>query len=120
MHTFDRGWEGASLADATLYVPFVFILSSQLAIRPGTDWSSLAAYVITGVLQLVLLVLCVAWRVRQRKLGVDDFGVPIPTACEPDARARGGARAHGHEHGWEEGPRALERAREEAREGEED
>lgn len=60
-----------------LQVPGSAIFVYSLALQPGTDWSSLAAYVLTGVLQLVLLVLCVAWRFRQRHAGIDDYGRPL-------------------------------------------
>ncbi|KAJ9477165.1 hypothetical protein PHBOTO_000823 [Pseudozyma hubeiensis] len=57
-----------------LQVPGSAVFVYSLALQPGTDWSSLAAYVLTGVLQLVLLVLCVSWRIRQRRAGIDDYG----------------------------------------------
>ncbi|SNX81335.1 uncharacterized protein MEPE_00040 [Melanopsichium pennsylvanicum] len=60
-----------------LQVPGSAIFVYSLALQPGTDWSSLAAYVLTGALQLVLLVLCVAWRFRQKRAGVDDYGRPL-------------------------------------------
>ncbi|KAN0066486.1 hypothetical protein ACQY0O_000580 [Thecaphora frezii] len=63
-----------------LQVPGSAIFVYSLALQPGTNWSSLAAYVITGVLQLVLLVLCIAWKIRQRRLAIDDFGRPISMA----------------------------------------
>ncbi|SPO20540.1 uncharacterized protein UTRI_00016 [Ustilago trichophora] len=60
-----------------LQVPGSAVFVYSLALQPGTDWSSLAAYVLTGALQLVLLVLCVAWRFRQRRAGIDDYGRPL-------------------------------------------
>ena len=60
-----------------LQVPGSAIFVYSLALQPGTDWSSLAAYVLTGVLQLVLLVLCVAWTFRQKRAGIDDYGRPL-------------------------------------------
>ncbi|SPC65018.1 uncharacterized protein UHOD_00063 [Ustilago sp. UG-2017b] len=60
-----------------LQVPGSAIFVYSLSLQPGTDWSSLAAYVLTGALQLVLLVLCIAWRFRQRRAGVDDYGRPL-------------------------------------------
>ncbi len=61
--------------------------SPQLAIRPGTDWSSLAAFIATGTLQLVLLILCFVWKQRQKRLGIDDFGRPL--ASHPPESAPG-------------------------------
>ena len=60
-----------------LQVPGSAVFVYSLALQPGTDWSSLAAYVLTGVLQLVLLVLCIAWRIRQQRAGIDDYGRPV-------------------------------------------
>jgi len=42
--------------------------------RPGTNWTSWFTYLIAGVMQGALLVLCIAWKYRQRRLGIDDFG----------------------------------------------
>ncbi|KDN52925.1 hypothetical protein K437DRAFT_253557 [Tilletiaria anomala UBC 951] len=63
-----------------LQVPGSVIFVYSLAIRPGTDWSSLAAFVATGTLQLVLLALCISWKIRQNRLGIDDFGRPLVRA----------------------------------------
>lgn len=34
-------------------------------------------YVVSAVSQACLLVMCFAWKVRQRRLGIDDFGRPL-------------------------------------------
>ncbi|EPQ32214.1 uncharacterized protein PFL1_00411 [Pseudozyma flocculosa PF-1] len=60
-----------------LQVPGSAIFVYSLALQPGTGWSSLAAFILTGFFQLVLLVLCVAWRIRQHRAGIDDFGRPL-------------------------------------------
>ena len=57
-----------------LQVPGSIIFVYSLAIRPGTNWTSLAAFIATGVLQLVLLILCCVWKSRQKRMGIDDFG----------------------------------------------
>lgn len=62
-----------------LQVPGSVIFVYSLALRPGVNYTSLAAYVCTGVLQSVLLVLCIVWRIRQRRMGVDDYGRPLQT-----------------------------------------
>lgn len=61
-----------------LQVPGSAIFVYSLALRPGVNFTSLAAYVCTGILQGVLLGLCIAWRIRERRLGVDDYGRPLP------------------------------------------
>ena len=40
-----------------------------------TGWAPFAA---AGLLQAVLLVMCVFWKKRQAKLGIDDYGKPLP------------------------------------------
>lgn len=57
-----------------LQVPGSAIFVYSLAIRPGIDWTSLAAYAAAGALQAVLLVLCLFWKRRQAKEGIDDYG----------------------------------------------
>lgn len=34
-------------------------------------------YAVSAVMQAWLLVMCFAWRIRQRNLGIDDFGRPL-------------------------------------------
>lgn len=34
-------------------------------------------FAVAGVMQGSLLVMCVVWKIRQQKLGVDDFGHPV-------------------------------------------
>lgn len=37
-------------------------------------------YAVAGCLQGTLLVMCLFWRAQQRRLGIDDFGNPLPDA----------------------------------------
>lgn len=46
-------------------------------------------YLIAAIMQGVLLLLCLAWKRRQHRLGIDDFGVPTTSV-------------HGHPYGEEE------------------
>lgn len=39
-------------------------------------------YAVAGAMQGSLLVMCVMWHVRQRRMGIDDFGDPIPSLDE--------------------------------------
>jgi len=63
-----------------LQVPGSVIFVYSLAIRPGAEWSTVAAYVATGVFQLVLLIQCVIFLIRQKRLGLDDYGRPLAPA----------------------------------------
>lgn len=46
----------------------------SIALRPGTNWTSWATFAVAGIMQGTLLVMCICWKFRQRKLGLDDFG----------------------------------------------
>jgi len=37
---------------------------------------------VSAVMQACLLVMCFAWKIRQRRLGIDDFGRPLGGAGE--------------------------------------
>jgi uncharacterized protein with PQ loop repeat len=60
-----------------LQVPGSIVFVYSLALKPGINFTSLAAYICTGVLQAVLLGMCIAWRLRQKRLGIDDYGRPL-------------------------------------------
>ena len=42
--------------------------------RPGTNWTSWFTFLVAGIMQGGLLAMCVMWKFRQRRLGIDDFG----------------------------------------------
>jgi hypothetical protein len=46
--------------------------SHRSSSRPG--W---VTYATAGILQACLLVMCLFWKRRQRRLGIDDFGRPL-------------------------------------------
>jgi len=69
-----------------IQTPGAILMVTNLAIRPGTNWTSWAPYAAAGIMQGCLLVLCLVWKARQRRLGVDDFGKPLPDH-DPDSTA---------------------------------
>ncbi|PKI85296.1 hypothetical protein MVES1_000961 [Malassezia vespertilionis] len=72
--------QSLSLATMCIQVPGTFLFIYVLTLREDLDWTSFLAYVCAGILQLVLLALCLAWKIRQKRLGVDDYGRPfVPT-----------------------------------------
>ncbi|CED84097.1 hypothetical protein [Phaffia rhodozyma] len=76
--TWREGFVGAlSIPTMMIQTPgsIVFVLS--IAIREGTTWSSWLPYAITGILQGLLLTMCIFWKKRQARLGIDDFGRPL-------------------------------------------
>lgn len=36
-------------------------------------------YAVSGAMAGLLLMLCLAWRFRQARLGIDDYGRPLPS-----------------------------------------
>ena len=38
-------------------------------------------YAVSAIMQACLLFVCFAWKVRQRRLGIDDFGRPLGEAA---------------------------------------
>ena len=40
-------------------------------------------YAVSALMQAILLVMCFIWKIRQRRLGIDDFGHPI-VSSRPD------------------------------------
>ena len=45
--------------------------------RPGTNWTSWTTYAVAGIMQGMLLAMCIIWKLRQSKLRIDDFGNPL-------------------------------------------
>ncbi|TFY62799.1 hypothetical protein EVJ58_g3642 [Rhodofomes roseus] len=58
-------------------VPGATVMVTSIALREGTDWTNWAMYAASGAMAGLLLLLCLAWKVRQARLGVDDFGRPL-------------------------------------------
>lgn len=60
-----------------IQTPGAILMVTSIAIRPGTNWTSWATYAAAGIMQGSLLVMCIAWKVRQKRLDIDDFGRPL-------------------------------------------
>jgi hypothetical protein len=37
-------------------------------------------YAVSGIMQAALLAMCIAWKLRQRRLKIDDFGYPLDSS----------------------------------------
>ncbi|KAF8125909.1 hypothetical protein K438DRAFT_984051 [Mycena galopus ATCC 62051] len=60
----------------------------SIALRPGTNWTSWITYAVAGLMQFTLLSICIAWKIRQHRLHIDDFGTPIhPESFAPHSSA---------------------------------
>jgi hypothetical protein len=71
--------------------------------RPGTNWTSKPLspvqpvpriikplcpagwimFAVSGVMQGTLLIICITWKYRQRRLSIDDFGRPLGVETSP-------------------------------------
>lgn len=85
--------------------PGSFVFVYTLAVRPGVDWTTWGVYLTSalievrlrltraaGILQFVLLFMCIAWKARQARLGVDDYGNRLaPKTGERDPLIRRGS-----------------------------
>jgi len=58
-----------------IQVPVSFIFVYTLAIRPGTRWTTWIVFFVSGCLQGILLLMCICWYYRSRRLGHGPFYV---------------------------------------------
>ncbi|KAI8390304.1 hypothetical protein BD560DRAFT_380598 [Blakeslea trispora] len=56
-----------------LQTPGTALFVYSLMVRPGTNWTAWLTYMVTGVLQGTLLVMCIVWHYRNKKLGLPDL-----------------------------------------------
>ncbi|KAL5478319.1 hypothetical protein ACEPAI_2503 [Sanghuangporus weigelae] len=78
-HTFRLKLVGAlSIPMMVIQSPGAALMVLSIAMRPGTDWTSWIMFAVSGIMQAILLFMCIAWKIRQRRLHIDDFGHPLP------------------------------------------
>ncbi|KAL1917994.1 uncharacterized protein VTP21DRAFT_3260 [Calcarisporiella thermophila] len=77
--TWRRKAVGAlSIPMMCIQTPGAFLFVISLSLRPGANWTTWITFLITGLLQGVLLVLCITWHIRAKRLGIDDiYGVKV-------------------------------------------
>jgi len=74
--TWKRKSVGAlSIPMMLMQTPGSFLFVYSLAIRPGTNWTSWIVFLVTGCLQGTLLVMCIVFHFRARRLGHGPFYV---------------------------------------------
>ncbi|GBE83663.1 hypothetical protein BKA93DRAFT_816135 [Sparassis latifolia] len=66
-----------SIKSMLMQSPGAVLMVLSVALRPDTNWTTWLVYAVAGILQGALLIMCICWRVRQRRLGIDDFGNPL-------------------------------------------
>ncbi|TFK71134.1 hypothetical protein BDN72DRAFT_870083 [Pluteus cervinus] len=78
VHTYKMKLVGAlSIPMMCIQTPGAIFMITSIALRPGTNWTSWITFAVAGVMQGTLLTMCILWKVRQQRLGIDDFGNPI-------------------------------------------
>jgi len=87
-YTFEIKVVGAlSIPMMLIQTPGAILMVLSIALRPGTNWTSWITFAVAGIMQGSLLVMCLAWKVRQKRLGVDDFGQRIATTAATGSTA---------------------------------
>ncbi|KAI0800046.1 hypothetical protein C8Q74DRAFT_387629 [Fomes fomentarius] len=77
-HTFRIQLVGAlSIPMMCIQTPGAILMVLSIALRPGTNWTTWISYAVAGMMQGILLVMCIIFRARQHKHGLDDFGRPL-------------------------------------------
>ncbi|KAJ4479154.1 hypothetical protein J3R30DRAFT_3403971 [Lentinula aciculospora] len=75
IHTFRLRLVGAlSIPTLCIQIPQSLLTVLSIALRPGTNWTSCAPFAVAGIMQGTLLIMCICLKVRQKRLGLDDFG----------------------------------------------
>jgi len=72
--TVQKGSIGAlSIPTMAIQCPGSFVFVASLATRPGVDWTGWMTYAVTGVLQGILLVICIYLRRKELRESHVDF-----------------------------------------------
>ncbi|KAH9927539.1 hypothetical protein B0H21DRAFT_763138 [Amylocystis lapponica] len=89
-HTYRLKLVGAlSIKMMLMQSPGSIFMVLSIALRPGTNWTTWIPYAVAGALQATLLTMCLFWRARQRRLGIDDFGKRKDDVSSPVSVTRG-------------------------------
>ncbi|KAL0138523.1 hypothetical protein V8B55DRAFT_1515589 [Mucor lusitanicus] len=56
-----------------LQTPGTVLFVYSLVVRPGTNWTAWLTYMVTGILQGTLLIMCITWHFRNKRLGIRDI-----------------------------------------------
>jgi len=77
-----------------IQTPGGILMVTSIALRKGTNWTSWITFAVAAILQGCLLIMCCVWKIRQDKLGIDDFGNPVDPLIYPTINACGQVRHH--------------------------
>ncbi|KAF5384190.1 hypothetical protein D9615_003121 [Tricholomella constricta] len=77
-HTYKAKLVGAlSIPMMCIQSPGAVFMVLSIALRPGTNWTSWITFAVSGIMQGSLLIMCIVFTFRQRRLGIDEFGHPL-------------------------------------------
>ncbi|KAG5716167.1 hypothetical protein E4T56_gene10688 [Termitomyces sp. T112] len=80
IHTYRAKIVGAlSIPMMCIQSPGAVLMVLSIALRPGTNWTSWIMFAVSGIMQGSLLAMCIVFHFRQRRLGLDEFGNPLPS-----------------------------------------
>jgi hypothetical protein len=71
-----------------LQTPGTVLFVYSLVVRPGTNWTAWLTYMVTGILQGTLLIMCITWHFRNKKLGISDIDTAETEEEEPNENSR--------------------------------
>jgi hypothetical protein len=60
-----------------LQTPGTVLFVYSLMVRPGTNWTAWLTYMVTGILQGTLLIMCITWHFRNKRLGLSDLDTVV-------------------------------------------
>ncbi|KAF8604799.1 hypothetical protein BDV93DRAFT_522124 [Ceratobasidium sp. AG-I] len=92
-----RTWHAKTVGSLSLLMmciqtPGAVLMVLSIALREGTDWTSWGMFAMAGIMQGILLVMCLFWKQRQSRLGIDDYGRPLADVSSGLAPANGDER----------------------------
>ncbi|KAF9959599.1 hypothetical protein BGZ72_009329 [Mortierella alpina] len=74
IETYLRKSVGAlSIPMMLMQTPGAILLAVSLALRPGANWTTWIVYAVTALLQATLLIMCLFYHVRAKRLGYSSF-----------------------------------------------
>ncbi|KAG6864190.1 hypothetical protein C0991_011689, partial [Blastosporella zonata] len=86
VHTYKAKIVGAlSIPMMCIQSPGAVLMVLSIALRPGTNWTSWVTFAVSGIMQGSLLIMCVVFYFRQRRLGLDEFGNPLPESVSQES-----------------------------------
>ncbi|KAG8743084.1 hypothetical protein FRC10_000383 [Ceratobasidium sp. 414] len=77
-----RTWHAKTVGSLSILMmciqtPGAVLMVLSIGLREGTDWTSWAMFAMAGFMQGLLLTMCLFWKRRQARLGIDDYGRPL-------------------------------------------